>query len=110
MIGRVKNLSRFGIFVTFSASDLSRLDTPISEGDSNKAVLTGLIRWSDVPKNEKYHKNETIAITIKEIHANGKIDLILTPENFLEKYDNTLARTLEVLQALQGRNQEVRKG
>lgn len=109
MIGRVKNFSRFGIFVTFLASELTTAGIAMPEMLKNQPILTGLLRWSDVSRSEKFHRNETLTISIKAIHDNGKIDLMLPPEDFLEKYEKTLARTSEVLQKLQIRNQEVRQ-
>jgi hypothetical protein len=108
MIGRVKNISRFGIFISLSATDLALAGYPVSENDQEKATVTGLLRWPDVPKSEKFHRNETLAVAVKAVQADGKIDLVLLSEDFLEKYDTILARTWETLQTLQARNQEVR--
>ncbi len=53
MIGRVKSISRFGIFITFLASELSSEVRMFFEGMSDTFLLTGLLKWSDVPKGEK---------------------------------------------------------
>ena len=65
-----------------------------------------MLRWSDVPREEKIQRNDSLMVTVKEIHADGKIDLILTPEDFREKYDKILARTGEILQVLRDQNQK----
>lgn len=105
MIGRVKSISRFGLFVTFLASELSQADQTYYENLQDELLVTGLLRWSDVPREEKIQRNDSLMVTVKEIHADGKIDLILTPEDFREKYDKILARTGEILQVLRDQNQ-----
>ena len=106
MIGRVKSISRFGLFVTFLASELSQADQTYYENLQDELLVTGLLRWSDVPREEKIQRNDSLMVTVKEIHADGKIDLILTPEDFREKYDKILARTGEILQVLRDQNQK----
>ena len=106
MIGRVKSISRFGLFVTFLASELSQADQTYYENLQDELLVTGLLRWSDVPREEKIQRNDSLMVTVKEIHSDGKIDLILTPEDFREKYDKILARTGEILQVLRDQNQK----
>lgn len=106
MIGRVKSISRFGLFVTFLASELSQADQTYYENLQDELLVTGLLRWSDVPREEKIQRNDSLMVAVKEIHADGKIDLILTPEDFREKYDKILARTGEILQVLRDQNQK----
>ena len=106
MIGRVKSISRFGLFVTFLASELSQADQTYYENLQDELLVTGLLRWSDVPREEKIQRNDSFMVTVKGIHADGKIDLILTPEDFREKYDKILARTGEILQVLRDQNQK----
>ena len=106
MIGRVKSISRFGLFVTFLVSELSQEDRARFDNLSDALFLTRLLRWSDVPRGEKIQRNDALTVTVKEIQADGKIDLNLTPEDFREKYDKILARTGEVLQVLRDKNQE----
>ena len=106
MIGRVKSISRFGLFVTFLASELSQADQTYYENLQDELLVTGLLRWSDVPREEKIQRNDSLMVTVKGIHADGKIDLILTPEDFREKYDKILARTGEILQVLRDQNQK----
>ena len=106
MIGRVKSISRFGLFVTFLASELSQADQTYYENLQDELLVTGLLRWSDVPREEKIQRNDSLMVTVKEIHADGKIDLILTPEDFREKYDKILARTGEILQVLRDQKQK----
>ena len=106
MIGRVKSISRFGIFITFLASELSSEERMFFEGMSDTFLLTGLLKWSDVPKGEKIKRNDALIIAVKEIQNDGKIDLTLTQEDFREKYDKMLARTGEMLQVLRLQNQK----
>lgn len=106
MIGRVKSISRFGIFITFLASELSSEERTFFEDVSDTLFLTGLLRWSDVPKGERIQKNDAVTIAVKEIQNDGKIDLTLTQEDFREKYDKILARTGEMLQVLRLQNQK----
>ncbi|GAX47927.1 hypothetical protein ACWN8M_06075 [Pseudolactococcus reticulitermitis] len=106
MMGRVKSISRFGLFVTFLASDLSQENQARFDNISDDFLLTGLLRWSDVPRGEKFQRNDALTVTVKEIHDDGKIDLRVTPENFREKYDNILARTGKILQGLRDQNRK----
>ena len=106
MIGRVKSISRFGLFITFLASELPRENQSHLEILSDKLLLTGLLRWSDIPRGEKFQRNDALTVTVKEIQDDGKIDLILIPEDFREKYDQILARTGENLQVLRHQNQK----
>lgn len=56
MIGRVKSISRFGIFITFLASELSSEERTFFEDVSDTLLLTGLLRWSMFPKVKEFKK------------------------------------------------------
>lgn len=111
MIGYVKNISRFGVFITIVTSKLSE-DDLFTLGhlcvDKDKS-LTGLLRWSEIPSGEKFYKNETLYnLKIKLIRDDKKIELSLSSEKFLDKYDKKIANTLETLTELQIKNQQIR--
>lgn len=105
MIGRIKNISRFGLFITFKQSDLSEIEQNSLNLSSNDVLLTGLLRWKDLPRDESYQKNDVLAIQIKTIQEDGKINLARQSENFREKYAAILERTSETLQVLHHLNQ-----
>ncbi|GFH42637.1 hypothetical protein Hs30E_11880 [Lactococcus hodotermopsidis] len=94
MIGYVKNITRFGIFIVLN--------------DNENGEMTGLLRWSSIPRGEKFHKGETLDVIVIEKHTDGKIDLRLLATDFREKYDKLLFRTSETLESLRERNQEIR--
>ena len=105
MIGRVQSISRFGLFITFLATDLSPEERTHFESLSDE-LLTGLLRWSDVPRGEKIQRHDALTVAVKEIQADSKIDLSLIPEDFRDKYDRILARAGERLQVLHEHNQK----
>lgn len=111
MIGHVKNISRFGVFITIAKSELSE-DGLCTLGHlylDKKDNLTGLLRWSEIPSGEKFYKNETLYnLKIKLIKDDQKIELTLIPENFLAKYEHKIANTLETLTELKTKNQKIR--
>lgn len=110
MIGHIKHISKFGLFITFLSSDLNQEELLIlSCSDSVlSSVQTGLLRWSEVPSGEKYHKGEEINVTIKAVRADKKIELAFVNEAFLAKYEQKITTTLDRLTNLQIKNQEVR--
>ncbi|WP_460058599.1 hypothetical protein [Pseudolactococcus yaeyamensis] len=105
-MGRVKAVSRFGLFVTFLASELSSEERVSLEIEVDNLLLTGLLRWVDIPQGEKFQRNDSLTVVVKEIQADGKIDLNIMLEDFCDKYDKILARTGELLQVLQVQNQK----
>lgn len=111
MIGHVKNVSRFGVFITIATSEISE-DDLLSLGHlyvEKQDRLTGLLRWSEIPSGEKFYKNETLHnLKIKLIREDKKIELSLISEDFLEKFEHKIATTLETLKVLQIKNQKVR--
>ena len=64
MIGRVKSISRFGLFVTFLASELSQADQTYYENLQDELLVTGLLRWSDVPREEKIQRNDSLMVKL----------------------------------------------
>lgn len=110
MIGHIKNISKFGLFVTFLSSDLSQeVLFALSSSDTGLAsVQTGLLRWSETPSGEKYHKGEAINVTVKTVREDKKIELAFVDQAFLAKYEQKMTTTLDRLTSLQIKNQEVR--
>ena len=110
MIGHIKHISKFGLFVTFLSSDLSQealLALSCSETEL-ASVQTGLLRWSETASGENYYKGEAINVTVKAVREDKKIELALVEEAFLEKYEQKIATTLDRLTSLHTKNQEVR--
>ncbi|GFH40503.1 S1 RNA-binding domain-containing protein [Lactococcus insecticola] len=96
MIGKVQNITRFGVFVTFKV---------------NEDEKTGLLRWSSLPKHaksEKFFKDERVEVDIIKRHPDGKVDLALTELDFREKYATILTKTADTLQSLHEKNQRIR--
>jgi RecJ-like exonuclease len=91
MIGYVKKITRFGIFILF---------------DNQNDMVIGLLRWSDVPKSERFYKNKVVNVVIKEKYDNGKLDLVLVTQDFQEIYEKILIKTAETLQKLRVDNQK----
>ena len=110
MIGHIKNISRFGLFITFLSSELSQEEVlALSSSDTALAsVQTGLLRWSDTPSRENFYKGEAINVTVKAVREDKKIELAYVDEAFLEKYEQKMTTTLDRLTSLQTKNQEVR--
>jgi len=110
MIGHIKHISKFGLFVTVLSSDLSQEALlALSYSETGLAsVQTGLLRWSETPSGEKYHKGEAINVTVKAVREDKKIELALVDEAFLAKYEQKMITTLDRLTNLHTKNQEVR--
>lgn len=105
MMGRIKTITRFGLFVTFSSTDLSEKELSLLPDIVDKSEVTGLLRWSDLPHGEKYQRNDTLNVSVKTIQADGKLDLVLKSESFRDKYEEILTRTAETLHRLEQVNQ-----
>ena len=110
MIGHIKNISKFGLFVTVLSSDLSQEALlALSYYETGLAsVQTGLLRWSETPSGEKYHKGEAINVTVKAVREDKKIELVFVDEAFLAKYEQKMTTTLDRLTSLHIKNQKVR--
>ncbi|URZ87497.1 S1 RNA-binding domain-containing protein [Floricoccus penangensis] len=87
---KISNITKFGIFV-----DL----------DDNR---TGLVRWSNVPKNEKYHIGDYVSINILNTHPDGKIDLEISTEDFNDRFENFISTSYIRLAELQEKNKHIR--
>lgn len=88
MIGRIKNISKFGLFV-----DINR--------------QTGLLRWSNLTKGQKFQSGDLIAVDVVK-SDNGKLELALTEQNFQEIFGTFIEKTRENLEILKEKNQEIR--
>lgn len=93
MMGRVKSLSKFGLFVDF--------------GEPRQ---TGLLRWSALAREHgKFQRSDLIDIEILKIHEDGKIELKQGNRSLLEVLEDFSQSEQEKLEALTLKNQELLK-
>ena len=106
MLGQVKNITRFGLFVK-SSTDKHDEST---EKRADKAVSKnrGLLRWSQSPRNvPKVRIGDLIGVEISKIHEDGKIDLNYQEKNFKNVYAEFLEKSHQRLTELEQKNREL---
>ncbi len=92
MIGKVKSISKFGLFVLFS-------DTK-----------TGLLRWSNIPrKQSKYKVGDLIGVEILKVREEGKYELKFIEKDFEESFGDFLGEATERLKSLKTKNELLKR-
>jgi predicted RNA-binding protein with RPS1 domain len=129
MMGQVENITRFGLFIKFSKEDLSdelkkvadkavsteflveqAADEPVSNKNMLDQDLTGLLRWSNLPKHyPKLQIGDFISVEIDKIKPDGKIDLSYLEKDFKKTYGNFLEISQQKMEELALLNKELLK-
>lgn len=92
MIGRVKSISKFGLFIHFSETKV------------------GLLRWSNLPKRPvKFKVGDLVGVEILKAHEDGKYELSFVEKNFKECFGEFLEKTREQLNDLKIKNEELKR-
>lgn len=87
MIGKIKSISKFGLFVLFSDSK------------------TGLLRWSNIPKRQiKFKAGDLIEVEVLKEREDGKIELSFIEKDFKETFGSFLEETEDRLRDLSTKN------
>ena len=92
MIGKIKSISKFGLFVLFSDSK------------------TGLLRWSNIPKRQiKFKAGDLIEVEFLKEREDGKIELSFIEKDFKETFGSFLEETEDRLRDLSTKNGNLKR-
>lgn len=92
MIGKIKSISQFGLFVLFSDSK------------------TGLLRWSNIPKRQiKFKAGDLIEVEVLKEREDGKIELSFIEKDFKETFGSFLEETEDRLRDLSTKNGNLKR-
>ena len=92
MIGKIKSISKFGLFVLFSDSK------------------TGLLRWSNIPKRQiKFKAGDLIEVEVLKEREDGKIELSFIEKDFKESFGSFLEETDDRLRDLSTKNGNLKR-
>ena len=92
MIGKIKSISKFGLFVLFSDSK------------------TGLLRWSKIPKRQiKFKAGDLIEVEVLKEREDGKIELSFIEKDFKETFGSFLEETEDRLRDLSTKNGNLKR-
>ena len=92
MIGKIKSISKFGLFVLFSDSK------------------TGLLRWSNIPKRQiKFKAGDLIEVEVLKERDDGKIELSFIEKDFKETFGSFLEETEDRLRDLSTKNGNLKR-
>ena len=92
MIGKIKSISKFGLFVLFSDSK------------------TGLLRWSSIPKRQiKFKAGDLIEVEVLKEREDGKIELSFIEKDFKETFGSFLEETEDRLRDLSTKNGNLKR-
>ncbi|WP_270323960.1 S1 RNA-binding domain-containing protein [Lactococcus petauri] len=92
MIGKIKSISKFGLFVLFSDSK------------------TGLLRWSNIPKRQiKFKAGDLIEVEVLKEREDGKIELSFIEKDFKETFGSFLEETEDRLRNLSTKNGNLKR-
>ena len=92
MIGKIKSISKFGLFVLFSDSK------------------TGLLRWSNIPKRQiKFKAGDLIEVEVLKEREDGKIELSFIEKDFKETFGSFLEETEDRLRDLRKKNGNLKR-
>lgn len=92
MIGKIKSISKFGLFVLFSDSK------------------TGLLRWSNIPKRQiKFKAGDLIEVEVLKEREDGKIKLSFIEKDFKETFGSFLEETEDRLRDLSTKNGNLKR-
>ncbi|MFK4907928.1 S1 RNA-binding domain-containing protein [Lactococcus petauri] len=92
MIGKIKSISKFGLFVLFSDSK------------------TGLLRWSNIPKIQiKFKAGDLIEVEVLKEREDGKIELSFIEKDFKETFGSFLEETEDRLRDLSTKNGNLKR-
>ena len=92
MIGKIKSISKFGLFVLFSDSK------------------TGLLRWSNIPKRQvKFKTGDLINVEVLKEREDGKVELSFIEKDFKETFGSFLEETGDRLRDLNTKNGTLRR-
>ncbi|MFK4897232.1 S1 RNA-binding domain-containing protein [Lactococcus petauri] len=92
MIGKIKSISKFGLFVLFSDSK------------------TGLLRWSNIPKRQiKFKAGDLIEVEVLKEREDGKIELFFIEKDFKETFGSFLEETEDRLRDLSTKNGNLKR-
>ena len=92
MIGKIKSISKFGLFVLFSDSK------------------TGLLRWSNIPKRQiKFKAGDLIEVEVLKEREDGKIELSFIEKDFKETFGSFLEETEDRLRDLSTNNGNLKR-
>jgi Predicted RNA binding protein (contains ribosomal protein S1 domain) len=91
MIGKIINITKFGIFIDF-----------VEDGIRKR----GLARWSDTPKGSTFHKFDFVDIEVLSVDDRGKINLAVKEIDFDQQYARFLEDATERLLDLEERNRD----
>ncbi|WP_270745348.1 S1 RNA-binding domain-containing protein [Lactococcus petauri] len=92
MIGKIKSISKFGLFVLFSDSK------------------TGLLRWSNIPKRQiKFKAGYLIEVEVLKEREDGKIELSFIEKDFKETFGSFLEETEDRLRDLSTKNGNLKR-
>lgn len=92
MIGKIKSISKFGLFVLFSDSK------------------TGLLRWSNIPKRQiKFEAGDLIEVEVLKEREDGKIELSFIEKDFKETFGSFLEETEDRLRDLSTKNGNLKR-
>ncbi|MFK4899363.1 S1 RNA-binding domain-containing protein [Lactococcus petauri] len=92
MIGKIKSISKFGLFVLFSDSKI------------------GLLRWSNIPKRQiKFKAGDLIEVEVLKEREDGKIELSFIEKDFKETFGSFLEETEDRLRDLSTKNGNLKR-
>lgn len=92
MIGKIKSISKFGLFVLFSDSK------------------TGLLRWSNIPKRQiKFKAGDLTEVEVLKEREDGKIELSFIEKDFKETFGSFLEETEDRLRDLSTKNGNLKR-
>ena len=92
MIGKIKSISKFGLFVLFSDSK------------------TGLLRWSNIPKRQiKLKAGDRIGVEVLKEREDGKVELSFIEKDFKETFGSFLEETEDRLRDLSTKNGNLKR-
>lgn len=92
MIGKIKSISKFGLFVLFSDSK------------------TDLLRWSNIPKRQiKFKAGDLIEVEVLKEREDGKIELSFIEKDFKETFGSFLEETEDRLRDLITKNGNLKR-
>lgn len=92
MIGKIKSISKFGLFVLFSDSK------------------TGLLRWSNIPKRQiKFKAGDLIEVEVLKEREDGKIELSFIEKDLKETFGSFLEETEDRLRDLSTKNGNLKR-
>jgi len=92
VIGKIKSISKFGLFVLFSDSK------------------TGLLRWSNIPKRQiKFKAGDLIEVEVLKEREDGKIELSFIEKDFKETFGSFLEETEDRLRDLSTKNGNLKR-